>query len=371
MIPMLTRLDQELAQCADPIRQAELQAERASYLARTGHFVEANEILSALRKSYGDGRSARVSVWIMFVEGLVLYFERVSADARDRLLRAHAISSAAGLPDLRLLTAAWLAHFEFERGSFEEMGRLIALVSASPDNSSPDVRARVAIVLADAFSYSGDPVKAQMWFEICRQNALEAGDRATVGALMYNRSAFGLWRARVEHFGHGDLVDLERLSLLEIELSSSWAFQVGTNVVSLSHLIELSRARFLIFRNRFSEAIEILAPLQSRMSSLENRNNRSSVVADLGWCFLNSGNAEAARNILRDVDLADIRKLDVDDRLVTFSILTRIADSLGVVSRRMEYESELLDAHLAYNEEMARLKAVLDSDSFSLFPRSQ
>lgn len=370
MIPMLTRLEMELAQCADPIRQAELLAERASYLARTGHFAEANEILSTLRKSYGDGRSARVSVWIMFVEGLVLYFERISVDARDKILRAHTISSAAGISDMRLLTAAWLAHLEFERSKYDDMGRLLAAVIEYPGESSPGVRSRVALVLGDAFAYSGDRVKSQLWFEFCRRRAVDAGDRATMGALMYNRPAFRLARLRVEHFVHDDTLDPDLLRLLEMELNSSWEFQIGTNVAALSHLVKLAKAQVLIFREKFVEAIEVLLVLREQLALLENRPNRSSVLAELGWCFLKNGNTEAAYDSLRDIDLVDIRCLDVDDRLVAFSMLIKIAESMGDRRVTNVLECELLNAHTEYDIDMASLATVLNSEVFWQIPGS-
>jgi hypothetical protein len=365
MTPMLTRLEQELAVCHDPIRQAELHAERAAYLARTGHFGEAAEVLSWLRKSYGDGRSARVSVWIMFVEGLVLYFERLSADARDRLLRANAISSAAGLSDLHLLTAAWLAHLEFEHGNFEEMGRLLSILVSYPDRISPSIKSRMAIVLADAFAYSGDRKKSQLWFEICRQNALDAGDRATVGALMYNRAVFGLWRLRIDHFAYGHPVDLNHLGLLEMELDSSWAFQKGTDVVSLNHLVVLSRARMLVFRNKFAEAIDVLQELRDRIPLLENRVNRSSVLSDLCWCLYKSEDSDAALDIARNIDFIEVRHLDVDDRFVAFSILAQVADGLGDSTLQLMFQSEIVAAHQAYIAEMTRLQSILHSDSLA------
>ncbi|MFY9513273.1 MAG: hypothetical protein WAQ05_20105 [Rubrivivax sp.] len=332
MSSLLERIERQLAACTDAFVGAELRAERAAYLVRIGEFVEAREVLGLLREQFGDAKNARVSIWLMLVEGLLLYFERVSHLARDRVLRARAIAVAFRIDDLRLLTGAWLAHLEFERGAYSEMLMLLQEVLTFRGKVSVDLKARVSIILGNIYSYCGRFDVAGRWFEFCRQSSIDAGDRATMGALMYNRASFGLEYLRVRSLGYEDSVDVMRVDLLARELESAWAFQVGTRVLSLVHLIDVSRARAQMLRGDYARAIEILKPIAMQLDTLEDRSNRSSLFVDILYCRGMSADSDVIVDLLRSVDDVDILRLDVDERIVAAAMCLSLA-------RRHEQES--------------------------------
>lgn len=369
MIPLLTRIDNELATCTHPGRSAELWAERASYLARTGEFTEAHEILARLRQGFGDGRDARVSVRIMLLEGLLLYFEKASRLARDRVLRAKTIASAVGIVDLSLLSSAWLAHMEFECGNYSAMFHLLESIVCDRSLASPDLRARTALVIANALSYCGNDAVAQRWFEACRQACVDAGDRATMGAVMYNRVAFRLARLWVRGIAYRDAIDVERINMLEKELESAWAFQVGTSVSALSHLTELSRARILMLKMEFSRAADVLSPLLTQMSALGDEDRRPCVVIELAYCRLLSSQDVDVDELLRYVDASKvIHGLDVDERMAAMAMILELAEKSPESDFRASCARDLNALRTVYEHEIEGLRTSFGKDAFQVPP---
>ena len=86
------------------------RAELAAYQARLGRFDEVRSTLSALHQRYESRPNVQISSWLNLVEGLVGHFTDMDPAARDKVLRAHALSTAAGLTRMRALSAAWLDH---------------------------------------------------------------------------------------------------------------------------------------------------------------------------------------------------------------------------------------------------------------------
>jgi tetratricopeptide (TPR) repeat protein len=365
VILLLNRIEQELAQSNDPLRQAELHAERAGYLARVGDFAAAKEILAWLRREYGDGRQARISIWIMLVEGLVLYFEKLSASARDRIYRAYTISCSFGLEDLAALTSVWLAHLNFEHSAYQQMAECLSRTLKANDLRQIAVQARLGMVLGDAHLYAGNRKISQNWYELCRQRSLSIGDRAGIGALMYNRAAFGLARLRIEYHGYGNAIDAWLVDFVEMELSSAWSFQIQTEVKTLPHLVTLCKARIAILKRNFEDAIQMLLPLESTLSSIEDRLNRSSVFFDLLYSYFSLGDFRKASELLESLDIQVIRDFDVDDQLLAYALMSEVTDKLGTSEIQTMVRDRLGSARTLYEIEQRQLRTILEDPLFA------
>ena len=193
---LLTRLEADIAAAPDPVAADCLRAERASYLARQGRFDEAREVLEQLRARYGANPEVQVSVRMHLVEGLLSYFTSLGSPARDKLLRAHALSAAAGLTSLRALCAAWLAHIDFCTHRFRQMAdnvREALTLSASSDTA---VKARANLVAAEALHLANRYDLAGPHYQRSRVAANADGDDATISALMHNMTTIQVttWR---------------------------------------------------------------------------------------------------------------------------------------------------------------------------------
>ena len=360
MTPLLTRIEQELAVCTNPLHEAELLAERACYFARTGNFADAKAIAAALRHSYGDGRSVSISIWIMLIEGLVLFFDSDVHNSRDRIYRAHAISKSAGLSRLRALTGVWLAHMEFEGARYNAMAQIVIDTIDVIDLNAHDSQSRLGIVLGDAFLYAGDRRQSQFWYERARWHATEIGDQATVGALMYNRPAFALSLHRASLCAGIVPSDALQLKFIKLELESATSFQLGTGVRALTYLVELCEARVATLEGRFQVASNLFADLRERAKTAHNSADRVSVEIDLAWCLAKTGRFDETNKIVSTIIPADIERLDIDDRLIAVwaledigglskSIPPIINDVINVAQMSLTYKIDLDELRKALN----------------------
>lgn len=359
MTPMLTRIEQDLAQCTDPIRSAELQAERASYLARMGEFAEAKEILAALRTTYSDGRSARVSVWIMLAEGLILYFEGFDPRARDRILRANAISDAVGLTEMLLLTAAWLAHIDFNRTDFVSMFAILRRSVKLPLSDLNSANLRFGLVLADSLMYCGNIAQARLWYEKTRQWSVQLGDEATLAAMIYNKAAIGLCRLRIEAV-NGD-VDSSLVKFVAMEIASAYNFQIGAGHKALPHIIDACRVRVLLLQHRFAEALPMLsALLDQELLRFGLRPDQILLQIEYCQCLLRVGNRSRATEVFERIPMDDFVKMSCDDRFIFLSTYKALTEELGLSSIAMACGEKIMKCKEELEMEMKVLRAGLN-----------
>lgn len=355
MTPMLTRIDQELAQSADPDRRAELLAERASYLARLGEFAEANKILAMLRKTYGDGRNARVSVWIMFVEGLVLFFESINPAARDRILRANLISSSAQLLDLSTLTAAWLAFVDFNRADFPSMLQKIHQWDKCSSDFGAAASLRFHLTIADSFMYCGETQQAKNWYERTRLLAVKVGDEATLAAMIYNKAAQGLGRLRV-NFANG-VIDTELVKFVSLEIASAHNFHKAAGHFALLQLIDACKARILLLQGKFEEAATQFSQLLAGEElQFGFRSDRVLLQIEYGLCLAHVGGESEAVSILNNFSMSEYRQMTCDDRLVFLVTYASLVDRAGVESRIPAIVGETLRCKMDLADEIASLR---------------
>lgn len=321
MSRLLARLDAELVGCRSQSRWVEIHAERACYFAKVGRFSEAKSIIQQLRKKHGEALLGRGIVRVMIAEGLVHYFENVSVSARDRFFRAYLVSTLTGDPDLGRLACAWVAHVDFDQGAYVDAFSNLEKAFDGLERTELAALSRVGLILGDAYLYVGERQRAQFWYERARHAAVDEGDQASLGAVMYNRSAFGVSRLLVEKYAFGRDPDEQALRFCEMELDSAWEFQKGTNVRALIHLIDVCRSRVLLLQRKFVDAKKLLTHTQANIESLEDRPNRNKLTVELAYAQYMSGDVGSASRTLDGWDLVQLQALDVDDRLVALGML--------------------------------------------------
>lgn len=327
MIPLLTRIDNALAQCTDPAKRAELQAEQAVYLARIGDFDRANQVLSALRQDYGNGRSARISIWIMLIEGLIAFFDDTNPAARDRILRAHMISNAAHFHDLTNLTAAWLAHIEFNRCDFESMFRFLSICHDRSPASADSSNLRVCLLLADACMHCGQIKDARIWYERSRQQAIDLGDEASLAAAIYNKAALGLSQLRLAAVA-GEL-DSDLIHFVSMEIASAHNFHHGAGHRSLTHLVDACRARMLLLRKNYGEALGIFQILLKDGAPLLGfKSDRLLLQIEYGLCLIGVGLRDDASALFATIDPECRIEMTMDDQLIFIASYIALAKAL-------------------------------------------
>ena len=245
---VLAHLDNAMAAERDPVRLACLRAERAGLWARHGHLEQARAELADLHARQERHASPALGAWLCLAEGLVDHFSDLDPIARDRMMRAHALSSAARLRPLIALSAAWLAHMDYVQHDLRAMGRHVAeaLQEAAADHHA--ARARACIVVAQAYHYGGRMDLAQPWYQRTREHATALGDQATLSALMHNRAWLSGNQARMASIFEPGAPDADseqvRHALLSAESTGYFDARLGT--ASLGSLVPVLRAQLLV-----------------------------------------------------------------------------------------------------------------------------
>lgn len=358
---LLTQLAARIAAARDPVEAACLRAQRGIYLARQGKVDAAQAIVKAIRDEFGTRPNAEVMAWVSLVEALVHFYSQPGPNAMDRLRRAHALGRAMQHPVLVPLSAAWLAHIEFNANQLEPMLQHVqeTLQLAQPDHHA--ALARVSLVVADAFHYAGRFDLAKDWYAAVRQHALAEGDDAMISAMLHNVAALRTNQVRVaDAFKQPQPADAKQ-ALMELESTKNYDLGIGT--ISLASFLPLVRAQLLTVEGRYVEALQLFSEVldQRRSDNLERRE--ACFFADRAWCNLQIGRRELA---LADVESACDREgvqADLDDAATTHARIAEVLDQLGDADKALTHRriaAELRFKHAVEQESLlSRLQETL------------
>lgn len=324
----LSSLDAAIAAATQPVQADCLRAERVALLARQGQFAEAKASLAALQGQYSRQGHPQVSAWILLAEGLLAYFADLSRSATDKVRRAYAVSAAARDTQLHALTAAWLAHMDYNGHDLEAMARHVveSLRLAAPDHHS--ARARACLVAALAYHFGGRFDSAQPWYAKARLHANTEGDEAMLSAVMYNISGLMADQVRQAELQGGQL-DPTALRRAMLSLESAGNFDALLGIASLDALLPLHRARVLVVQGRWDEALALYEGHFSDGLLQGLDRMRASLGADLAWCRLQLGQVDQARRDALAAQVAVAHDRDVDDRAAAHSRLVQVFAQLG------------------------------------------
>ena len=324
---LLTRLNTEIADAGTQIAADCKRAERAAYLARLGRIDDAKSTVAALHQRYEKRPDIEVSIWVHLVEGLICHFSNMDPAARDKIQRAHALSTAADLRPLRALSAAWLAHMEYLGASVEPMTKHIFEALRLAKNQDFSALARVCLVVAQALHIAGRPDLARAWYGRARDNAILDGDDLTTSALMHNMAWLKCHSLRQRVLCKVGPYEDHEHSLLGAESAGDFDARIGS--VSLRTLVPILRAQILAARGRPKEALDLYQANLSVALTQGMMRLQADLLADRGWCRLQMGQEIEAR---RDA-LAAEASIDpigqFDDRALAHSRLAQLFAGLG------------------------------------------
>lgn len=359
MVQLLDRLAAELAVESDPFRRGVLLAKRACYFARVGQFEGTREIIGLLRNEFPDGSSPRISIWIMVVEGLLHTFERLSPEGFDRMVRAQTLATALKDRELQSLSSAWLAHLFFERSEFIRMARALQTALASADDDNYEALARSSMVFANALASFGDRDRATQWYMACRYFALEAGDEATLEALLYNRAAFGVaWQRAQFCLGSSDRKPLGRLRR---ELASAHTFQDLTGAAALTNLVYLWEARHALLDGDLRRAIDLLRDIRNVHPFSDESFHQSLVDLEMAYCYANLGCVDEALVLMTERAAFDVHALHDDEQLYAAWLEVGLARCGREFGELAGCEARLEEARAAFLQSIERIQNAMKS----------
>lgn len=323
MSKLILHIEEQLVTESDPYRRAELEAKRASYWARVGRFQEAEDSIASIRKVFGDGRSGRVTAFVMLAEALVLYYQKLAPMASDRVARAQLLGQAMKDREVIALASAWRGFFEFEGSRFESALRSIQQACEYAREDDHASWTRSAIVISLCFSLCGQITESNYWFSKGRDHALKEGDQASIDALLYNKAAFGVaWLCALRCKGP---VDPSPIRLARMELNSARNLQGLVRVAAHSSYIDLSDARLCILEGRFDFAFQALEAVAGAGPFPVGHFNNSLLALEMAFCHASLGRTSDALEAFSKFDSESISALDVDDRLVAAWIMHELS----------------------------------------------
>lgn len=320
------RLEAEISS-APSVLEADLKrAELAAYRARLGRTEEVRGTLNELHQRYDSRPHVAVSSWLHLVEGLVGHFGDMDPSARDKILRAHALSSAAGLTPMRALSAAWLAHLDYAQLNMESTNVHVRLSLALSSPEQDSVRSRAGLVVAQCLHLAGRYDLAKPWYARVRSHARNEGDDATLGAVLHNMAWLHMSSARQTLFA--DSVGLTTGANIMISAESTKNFDELFGVSTLVGLEPILRAQVLSLQGQWAEALELYDRHFSCTMSGGFSRLRANTLADQAWCRLQSGDriraAEDAASAVQSLN----GTTQIDDRAATHSRLGQIFEAL-------------------------------------------
>jgi hypothetical protein len=324
------RLDGEIAAVASmPARCAVLQVQRAILWLRHGREAEAREALDRLHAQALATPRVELAAWLHLAEGLWTYFSAFGGDARDRVRRARVMAAAAGLPALQALADAWLAQMAFVGRDIDALIRHAgaALAALAPDDHGASYR--IATALASAWSRAAGEAAAAPWYAWARRHAVAEGDDAGLAALHYNQTLMrGL---RIRHAALLGEAGEAPAVLLGVESIDRFDDAVGGS--ARADLTPLLRAQLLTVQGDHAEAAALLeAQLPAALAAGLARIGLS-LLADLAWCWANSGQALRARALADqaavEVQAEDEHCCDIDERAALHARLAQVYGRLG------------------------------------------
>ncbi|CAN5120032.1 hypothetical protein BH11PSE10_BH11PSE10_09380 [soil metagenome] len=322
---LLKRLDAEIAAAADLGPKSCLQVQRALLFARHGHASAAREQLTALHKLAFQHPNPALGAWLHFAEGLMSYYTDFSGDTRDKVARGLTIARSIGLMPLVGICTAWLAQIAHMRNQPDEMlrwARECDEIAALDDHSA---RYRLCMVVGLAHHYAGQARVAQAWYMAAKGHAIHDGDDASLSALMYNMAEMRTAQARRESLAN---VAAGKIGLLlGADSVKHYDAVVGGSVNS--HLTAVLRAQVLTVDGEFEQARVLFESHLPQTRSAGLARLGSSMLADLAWCRVNTGQSEHALLQARESELELDPSCDVDDRAATHSRLSQVYAKLG------------------------------------------
>lgn len=309
---LLTRLDAALAKTRHPIESACLRAERAGFLARHGHFDEAQAEFDALHSLFDRQPVPAVSAWLCIAEGWLLHFSSLSAAARDKMKRAQALSAAVNMTHLHALSSAWLAQMDYTANDIDSLVRNVSLSLrlAAPDNHA--ARARACMVVALTYDFVERLDRAQPWYARAREHAVADGDETTQSALNYNISAQRVHHAMQAAVFGGDALEQARYALAGAECAGNFDEWVGT--ASLNALLPMQRACIASIQGQYADALGLYQRYLADAQRQGLDRLTSNYVADMAWCRWHLGDRAGALRDAQTAAAAIDASMHLDDR---------------------------------------------------------
>ena len=321
------RLEAEISAAPSVLEADCKRAELAAYWVRLGRVAEVELALQDLHHRYRSYPNVAISAWLNLVEGLAGHFGDMDPGARDKVLRSHALSSAAGLLPMQALAAAWLAHFDYTRLDAEATAVHVRLSFSFSLLSDDSIRSRANLVVAQILHLAGRYDVAKSWYLRARFHANRDGDDATIGAILHNMAWLHMSNFRQIYFAN-EFIPIQNLDIL-MSAESAKNFDHHFNVNTLMTMEPILRAQIFSLRGQWLEALELYEKYFTSTSIKGASRFLTISSVDQVWCRLNLG--EKLR--IQEDTLTAIQHIDenvqIDEFAAIHSRVVQIFEGIG------------------------------------------
>lgn len=338
-------MDARIAAAQHPLDAVCLRAERAGLLARQGDLDEARAELAVLHALHARDRHPLVSAWLHLADGLVLHFTNHSTAARDRMLRSLALGTAIRSRPVQALSAAWLAHMDFARFSFDSMVKHASIALGEAPETPHQALSRVSMVVAQTFHWAERMDLALPWYAKVRLHATAERDEFMLSAHIHNMAWMRCAQAnRLSIKGQDSSVELLH-ARGGAESTRRYDDLVGT--VSLVRYVPILSAQVLMLQKRYKEALNIF--LENERAATDEGLDRLEccLLADRAWCRVQTGDLEGALKDARAAIENIVESTQVDDRAMARA---RVGYVLKVLRREEEASHQFMLADSDWHE---------------------
>lgn len=357
---LIERLQRDIDACRDPVQRLCLQAELAGALARMGLADEAKAVLAPVRAANTSRlRAGGLKGWVAWVDGLIDHFDSLGGEAALKFERAVLLAQAADEPLVQALALAWRATGRFNASELEPMVTELAEAIRLAPPGHHGVRARIGMVLADAYRYAGHNARALLWYGRARQAAGQEGDSAMMSIFLHNSAAMRSSGIMLDDaFNRADQADA-RQALMEVDSIANYDGTAGLQ--GLDTMVPLLRAQLLVVLQQFDEAVKIYTTLlrQARRQGMDHRSAR--FLADMTWCHARLGRMDAARRglALTQQNLPGLQ--DADDVAAVHARLSHSCTLLGLSTQAASHWGSAQSALNEHETEQARWREALEA----------
>ena len=315
-------------------------AELAAYWARVGRFEEARKQITVLRGVNENNPRIELSIWIHMAQGLLSYFSNDGVTDSDGVQRAYALSTAAGIHEMRALSAAWLAQWDYTKVNVQGLIFHVqaALSLAGPKNHA--CRSRAALVVAQMLHLAGRFDLAQSWYQISREHATAGFDGATIGALIHNMAWQRMLLFRQAVLMNKSDISAGRHALLNAESASH--FEQMTGDASWPNLKPILRAQIISLGGDAAAALPIY--IDNLSDDKIPGRWQASLLADKAWCHAVLNQNDEANNCAQYALKNLALDTQLDDKAATHSRVAQTYYLLG--------DTELAERHQLVSQKM-------------------
>jgi hypothetical protein len=350
---------QGLIHTDDPQALAEQQARRACSLIRCGHIDAARALIVELRRAFGDGRSGRVTVWILLAEGLDLLHGGLVAQARDKISRAQLLASAMRYPAMCSLASAWQAQFDLNAARPGSMLAALGTAIAHAASRDHESRTRISMVISNAYMLCGEFAAAQKWFLRGHHHAVESGDQASIHALLNNRAAFKLAWLRAAHCT-SPVAD-RTLGLLRAEFRSAANLQRLLQIQGLAEPAELCEARLCLLAGDHAAAQASLLAVRDSRAGSPGAVDSGLLELELAFALSMQGDIDEALSIYESIDPIGGPTRDPGDALWAAWLAWKMSTVDGRIGDVQSLKAGLDAALATFHQTRMKLKSGLDA----------